>query len=490
MKHKIINSFLYLIPSIGGVVLPLITFPLFTKLIPISDFGNLALLQIFASFIISLINFGLPFSFERNFFELNDIKKRIAFLYTTLLFILISFSICFFLILIFSEYLSLFITGSHSNKNLLILSFISTGISSFKSYFLIYFKNMENAKKYVIYTIDENLFTFVFSIIFVLIFHFGIYGIVYGQLFSSLFVFILLIHRFIEKYSFSLDLSSFKDALIISLPLTPRSIINLIGQQVDKFIAGKLDNSYSVGILSFAQKISNGIFILVTAFQNVWGPKVYKLMFSKDKNANETISKLLTPFFYFSLIPALLVNLFSKEIAHILFKNINDYKLLSKMIILFTILQASIFFNKQNQLLFKKHTRELSFLALLAICITFLSNFIAMKYFGLNGLMWSIFFSGIFNISLFFYRSQKAYRIIWNKKLYFTLYLYFTFASLFQILVIDYDLRIQYKVLYNFSIILFFLFLGFIFNIINKSMIKETIKIFTERLNFNNSKLI
>lgn len=482
MKSKIINSFLYILPSAGGVILPLITIPIFTRLIPLSDFGNLTLLQIFSTFIISFINFGLPFSFERNFFELKDIDKRISFLYTTLIFILATFFITSILISSNIENISYYITGSKSNNKLLFLTFIGTGISSFKSYFLIYFKNTENAKKYVLYTIDENLFTFIFSMIFVIIFHSGIYGIVYGQIISSTLIFFLLIYRFIKIYPIKFNIPSFKEALIISLPLTPRSIITLIGQQFDKFVVGKLETSFSVGILSFAQKISNSIFVLTTALQNVWGPIVYKLMFSNEDNANQSISKILIPFFYLSLFPALVINLFSKEIVQLLIKNIPNNTLMVRMVILFTIIQASLFFNKQNQLIFMKKTRELSILTLLTTSITVFSNLIFMYYFGLNGLMWSIFISGIFNIFFFFYRSQKAYRIIWDKKIYLTLYMFFTMASLLQIIILNCNFKIQYKISYNCFIILIYIILGINFNILNKNKLKEFINIFTINL--------
>ena len=58
-EQQIKNSFVYLIPVIVGNLIPLITLPIFTRVLTREDYGVLALAQVYAIFMTGLANFGL-----------------------------------------------------------------------------------------------------------------------------------------------------------------------------------------------------------------------------------------------------------------------------------------------------------------------------------------------------------------------------------------------------------------------------------------------
>ena len=69
------NMFVYLIPVAVGNLIPLLTFPILTRVLTKEDFGLWALAQIYALVVSGLANFGLTVGYERNFFEYRDPKR-------------------------------------------------------------------------------------------------------------------------------------------------------------------------------------------------------------------------------------------------------------------------------------------------------------------------------------------------------------------------------------------------------------------------------
>ena len=89
MKNKqILNSVIYLIPTVFGFILPVITIPIFTRLISPEEYGALGLSMIYALFMSGLANFGFTKAVERNYFKyqksLDDLAKL---LYSSLCFL-------------------------------------------------------------------------------------------------------------------------------------------------------------------------------------------------------------------------------------------------------------------------------------------------------------------------------------------------------------------------------------------------------------------
>ena len=90
-EKQIKNSFIYLVPVIIGNFLPVITLPIFTRILSPEDYGVLALAGVYAIFLNGIANFGLTIGYERNFFEGKEENKIAGLLYSTILFITIAF---------------------------------------------------------------------------------------------------------------------------------------------------------------------------------------------------------------------------------------------------------------------------------------------------------------------------------------------------------------------------------------------------------------
>lgn len=447
-EKQIKNSFIYLLPVMIGNLVPIITLPIFTRILTKEDFGALALAQVYGVFVTGLANFGLLTVYERNFFQYKEDERRSAsLLYSTLLFVIGIFVLCGLFTFFFRYSLSRWIIGSENHADLLFWSFCSAGVMSLKLYYLTYFKNTENAKSFSWYTIDENLIGFVLSLTFVAFLRIGVVGISYGQLLASLIVFTLLNRRFLKSLPFTFDPALLREALKISYPLTPRLFLGVIGTQFDKYMIGLMSTIGGVGIYSIGQKIANVVFVYTTAIQNVFSPQVYKRMFDLGEKGGEAVGRYLTPFAYISTALALLILLFSEEIIILLTPA--PYHGAIDIVMILSVFYGFLFFGKQPQLLFSKKTYMTSLLTLASIGLNVVINIPLIMKWGAMGAAWGTLISGLLSGSISFAVSQHYYRIEWEYKKIGAIYLILAVSLIFLLcmksLAFPYPLRLAVK---------------------------------------------
>jgi O-antigen/teichoic acid export membrane protein len=403
-EQQIKNSFIYLIPVIVSSLIPLLTLPVFTRILTKGDFGVYALAQIYAVFMSGLANFGLIISYERNFFQYRDKKKASELLYSTLIFVITVFSVFVFLTYLFKAHISRLIIGTSQHSGLLFWAFCAVGFASFKTYYLTYFKNIENAKSFTRYTIYESLIGAFSSLFLVAYLRTGVIGLVWGQLLASFIVFFILTTNFLKILPFSFNWLILKESLKLSYPLAPRVFIGVIGQQFDKYMIGLLATIGGVGIYSIGQRISYMVFTYMTAIQNVYSPQVYRRMFDKAEKGGESIGVYLTPFVYLSIAAALMISLFSEEIISILTPK--SYHGAIDIVIILSMFYGSMFFGKQPQLVFAKKTHITLLLSIVTIALNIGLNIPFIMKWGTIGAAWATLSAGLISGSISFAVSQ------------------------------------------------------------------------------------
>lgn len=458
-QKQLANSTLYMIPVIVGNLIPILTLPIFTRILSVEDYGVYALSLVYAVFVTGVANFGLTIGYERNFFESKDERKIGGLLYATVIFVLITFVIFGVITFLLKDILSQIIIGSEKYGYLLFWSYCSYGAMTIKTYFLIYFKNTENAKSYVWFSIDETIIGVIFSLFFVAYLRIGVMGLIWGQLIGSSIVFILLLFKFNRMLPFYIDVSGLKNSLKLSLPLTSRIFFGVINSQFDKYMIGILGTLGGVGIYNFGQKIGNISFTFMTAIQNVFAPQVYKRMFDMGEEGKTSIGKYLTPFFYISIAGSLMLALFCEELI-ILLTPISYHGAINVVSIL-CLLYGTYFFGKQPQLVYAKKTGLISVITLLTIFLNIIINLPLIKIWGYMGAAYGTLVAGLISGSISFIVSQKYYKINWEyRKIVLILAVFFisTLTTMFlRGLNIDYIYRLVFKILF----VLFYAILGF-----------------------------
>ena len=148
-QRQIKNTIIYTLPLIITSVLPLVTLPIFTRILTPNDYGNLGLAMVYASVTGGLSNFGMSLVFDRNFFQYNQDKIKLSKLfYSSLLFIYFNFIILLILTVIYRENISIYLTGTTQNSNLILITFCAFFIINISNNFSIYYSKIQKKLKY------------------------------------------------------------------------------------------------------------------------------------------------------------------------------------------------------------------------------------------------------------------------------------------------------------------------------------------------------
>jgi O-antigen/teichoic acid export membrane protein len=469
-ERQIKNSFIYLVPVIFGNLIPLVTLPVFTRILTKEDYGAWALSQVYAIVLVALTNFGLMASYERNFFESVDLKKTSGLLYSTLLFVLAGFLVCILLTYQFRFFLSKAIIGSSNHATLLFWTFCATGLMRLKTYYITYFKNTENAKSLVWYTIDESILGVVLTFIFIVYLRVGVIGLAWGQLLASIVIFSLLSFKFVKLLPISFNWGLLKDSLKLGYPLAPKILLGMVGNQFDKYMIGLLSSIGGVGIYSIGQKIANIVFTYMSAIQNVWSPQVYKKMFELGKKGGEAIGRYLTPFVYISISIGLLISIFSEEAISILTPK--SFHGAIDIVTIFCLTYGIMFFEKQPQLIFRKKTYMITLLNMIGIILTVVICIPLIKKWGAIGAAWGSLLATLICLVIDLNVYQHFYKIKWEYKKIGTILLIFFISSMLTILLrglmVNYSIRLTLKLIF----IICYIYLGIKIKIITLENLK------------------
>ena len=394
-EQQIKNSIIYLAPIILSSLIPIISLPIFTRILTKEDFGVFALAQIYAIFVSGIANFGLINIYNRNFFQYREKKESSELLYSTLIFVVTAFSIFAFLTYAFKSPISKLIIGSSKHSALLFWTYCSFGIMSLKTYYLNYFKNSENAKNFAWYTISESVLSLVFSLFMVVYLRVGIIGLVWGQLIGGCVILFILVFKFLRFLPVCFNWSILKYSLKLSYPLTPRVFFGVISTQFDKYMIGLIATVGGVGVYSIGQRVSYIIFSYMTALYNVFSPQVYKRMFDSGDKGGESIGKYLTPFCYASIALALMVPLFSEEVICLLTPEALSWSAIDIVIILSMYYGSLGFLACSHSLFLLKRLMLSTLLFLGRIILNVILNIPFIMKWGVTGAAWATLLAGL-----------------------------------------------------------------------------------------------
>ncbi|MCZ2473332.1 polysaccharide biosynthesis protein [Aquirufa ecclesiirivi] len=466
---KVKNISYFMLPTLVSALIPVVTLPIISRKVSLEEYGVYALCIAFGTFLSGLANMGLTSGYERNFFEQKTQEQQGKLLFTVVFLVT---AVCFllgFFCYLFSPIISLWIAGDATYGLSFVLGYFAVSISSLKLYFLIYYKNVGNAKSYAWFSIDEVILNVLIGMFLVIYLEMGINGLLIGQLVGASLVMSMLLFRFLRTLPFGFSKQLMKNCFAISLPLTPRIFFGVIGTQFDKYLISLLGSLGGVGLYNLGQKIAYVVFNYMTALQNVYSPKVYKMMFDQGDDAEGKIGQYLTLPFYISALGGVGLALFSEEIIILLTPAsyhgaINIVSVLSLMYVLY-------FFGKQPQLIYAKKTSLTSVLTLASICINIAVNIPLIKMYGGDGAAYGSLLSAFISSGISLWVSQKYFFIRWEwTKILFCLLSIFLF-TLIHIYLRNMGIYWPFRFLVKAFFIGLFIFGGFYFKIIDFKII-------------------
>lgn len=408
-EKQIKNTLLYLTPAIISNALPILSLPIILRNLSSEKYGAYVLSIAYSLLIISICHFALSGVYDRNFFVYKDERGSSQLIYSIIIFVVSTTLLAGFITYTYKVQLAQWITQSGKNGNLIFFTFCAQAVFNLKNYFLIFLKNTAMAKAHVLYTISESIIVVCLSLYFVAVLQLGPLGLALGTLIGSSFVFLILTINFLKRVPFSLNFTILMSSLKLSLPLMSTHITGVAGKQFDKYIIGALSSVGGTGVYAIGQRISNLIFIFMTALQNVFNPMVYHKMFTLGSKGGKDIGKYLTPFAYASAAIGLFISLASEELLKLLAPA--TYQNADAIVNVLCISFVISFFAKQPQLMYAGKTIVQALLTAVNFVCTVVILYIFVNNYGIIGAAVGIVIVQFIYISLLLWKGQQYYRI-------------------------------------------------------------------------------
>ncbi len=247
----------YMLPVLIGNLAPIITLPIFTRILTPTDYGAWALATAYASLVTALSNVGLTSVYERNYFEQEDAAGRAVLLSSLLTFVASALVTAGAATWWFRLAIARAVIGDAGFGDLIVWTYCTTAVTSVKAYYLISLKNAQDASGYVRYSIVETILGTLSSLALVAWLQVGILGLVWGQLAASTTVTVVMFVRFLHTNQLGFDAALLSSGLRMGVPLMPRLFVNVAGNQLDKYLIGLVSSVSFVGLFTIGQRIGN-----------------------------------------------------------------------------------------------------------------------------------------------------------------------------------------------------------------------------------------
>jgi O-antigen/teichoic acid export membrane protein len=248
----------------------------------------------------------------------------------------------------------------------------------------LYFRLKEKANSFVLLSFSYFLLSTILIIWFIVIKKEGAFGYLKGQLYASVLMTIIYIYISLKIINITFDFNILLNLLKFTIPFIPPLFISWFLNQSNRIFLENSDSLESVGIFSFANKISMATSLFTTALMVSFEPNFYKYAIDLE-NGKKKIYNFLNIFILIAILSSFILILFSKEGLIIFFnkKYQNSYNL----IIIITLANlfgtgtgiTSLYFQQSKKMLANM------IISITVAALIFILNFILIPKFHLYG---------------------------------------------------------------------------------------------------------
>ncbi len=271
------------------------------------------------------------------------------------------------------------------------------------------------AKKFATFKILNILLNVVFNLILILKLKFGIEAIFISNAIASFSSLVLLFPTIIKSIHIEVAKKYLKRLLKFGLPILPAGIALMIVQIADVPILTHLTNFKTVGIYRANYRLGIFMMLFVSMFQYAWQP--FFLQESKEKNAKQLFSKVLT---YFTLIGSIILitlslfldNIVKIEILHRPIIGSAYWSGLSIVpIILLGYLFNGIYVIFNAGLYITEKSKYFPFITGLGAVVNVAANLFLIPIWGITGAALATLFAYLAIAIGFYFVTQRVYKI-------------------------------------------------------------------------------
>lgn len=313
LRNFLKHSLIYSISNIASKAIGIVLLPLYTSVIPLAEFGILAIVEVTIAIGVELLSFGQSQAillFD-NLQQYKETKRRIFF--TSTAFLIVTGLVGIIGIYFVRYPLEYFFHVSKFLIDNALLVFSIITVRMLNDFFLGKLRSEERSLLYTIIGVIKLVFTLVVTIYFVAFQNMGIAGILYAYIIGDGIACVLLCLTVIQSMEFRFDLTILKTSLQLGFPLVFGSLAGMILNVSDRYIIRLYRTPEEVALYDLGYRVAGflNIFIIMP-FSIAWAPNALKMY--EQPNAQRYFSKVMTYFTFLLVWVGLGLALFSKEL--------------------------------------------------------------------------------------------------------------------------------------------------------------------------------
>lgn len=272
--------------TLGNILLrgiSVISAPLFGRFIfSVQDNGAYSIFQAYYSMIYLFLGLALHTSLKN---AKNDYKEKLQ-QYSADLLLLIGINslICLGVFTLFSN--SLFAVMKLNKMIMLYLVIVESFVLAIITYYNSYLSVDYNYKEYIVVSVIYSVSTLLFSVIliFTLFDDERYMGRIVGTLIPGVAICIYIIGSIWKKARPRINITNYKYALKLSLPIVPHGVSQILLAQFDRLMINSHYGEYETGLYSFAYTVGSTFMIISTSLDTSWTQWLFDKMNDKEKN--------------------------------------------------------------------------------------------------------------------------------------------------------------------------------------------------------------
>jgi O-antigen/teichoic acid export membrane protein len=409
IKSFIGDSAIYVLVNILNKAIPFILLPIIVRLLSTEDFGKYSLFLTIEGLLIPIITLNLSAALSRHYF-IKDINLKIYI--STIFFGMLMISSLFFLILTLIPESIISVSGLE--KYYFSFAFFTAFIGAFIAMILNLFRLQRKPLAYGFFIIFQSLFLLLVVIIFIS-FKPDFDTIINAKVFATIVCFIVSIILLlkIKLISFNFDNFWFKKAFKFSLPTVLYSMSAIIFISSDRFLIENFLGFELLGYYAATYQLASIISLLGMSVNAAWMPWLFENLERKDHTVNITIVKLSYSLMFMFIAIGFVFSLLYPYLARIyLPPNFHPFISLGYLFIGGFVLEA-IYLVVSPYLYYVEKTIYNFYIGFFIAVFNLTINYIYIPIYGISAAAFSMFLSWLLLALLFFYSSNKNYKMPW-----------------------------------------------------------------------------
>jgi O-antigen/teichoic acid export membrane protein len=406
IKRLLRHSGIYLIGNILNRVGAFVLLPLYTRYLPVADYGALEILYATTAVISVVLAAGLSHTTLRFYFEQHSETDKKAVVTTNLVLVMVIGSLGALAVFAVREPITQLLFDSTRFLFALTVCLIAMVLEMSTEVGFAYMRAREKSALYVALSFARLLLQVGLSVYLVMQKGMGIDGVLLANLASVALGWCVVVGYALWHCGRNIAPRLIKPMLRYSLPMAASALVGSVAINADRFLIKEMLSLDAVGIYALAMKFALLLSFLVSEpFARAYSPFRFSIM--EQANAADIQALVLRHLVTATSLVALGVALFMPEVLHFLAGKPYQSAHLYTPFLLASVVVSMASYCFETGILVKKKTKYLLYIALTVLVAKIALNVVLIAKFGLYGAAIAYFLAALLQAFLVNLASQK-----------------------------------------------------------------------------------